>query len=85
MKIIIGEIGRSQNIIIFFDRFHAFRNAGAPEGAMDALNVLKCVSTKGIFRCVGAMTLDEYHKSIEKDASINRKIQKIMVDPSAIS
>ena len=82
---IIEEVRRSQNIIIFIDRFHALRNAGAPEVAVDALTIIKCASTKGTFRCIGAMTLDEYRESIEKDSSIDRRFQKIMVNPSALS
>ncbi|OGX31887.1 MAG: hypothetical protein A3G37_04245 [Omnitrophica WOR_2 bacterium RIFCSPLOWO2_12_FULL_46_30] len=81
IKAVMEEIKRSQDVIIFIDELHTLVGAGAAEGAIDASNILKPSLSRGEIRCIGATTLDEYRKYIEKDAALERRFQTIMVDP----
>jgi ATP-dependent Clp protease ATP-binding subunit ClpC len=77
---IVAEIKTAGDVIIFIDELHTIVGAGAAEGAIDAANILKPSLARGEFQCVGATTLDEYRKHIEKDAALERRFQPIMVD-----
>jgi ATP-dependent Clp protease ATP-binding subunit ClpC len=81
IKAIMDEIKRSGKIVLFIDELHTLVGAGAAEGAIDAANILKPALARGEIQCVGATTLDEYRKYIEKDAALERRFQTIMVDP----
>ncbi len=81
IKAIMDELRRSGNIILFVDELHTLVGAGAAEGAIDAANILKPALARGEIQCIGATTLDEYRKYIEKDAALERRFQTIMVDP----
>ncbi len=84
LKKIIDETKRSGNIILFLDEIHTMVGAGGAEGAMDAANILKPALARGELQCVGATTLKEYHKSIEKDAALERRFQSVTVDEPSI-
>src|SRR5690606_5193693 len=80
LKAVLKEITRSEGqIILFIDEIHTLVGAGAAEGAVDAANLLKPMLARGELRCVGATTLDEYRKHIEKDAALERRFQPVMV------
>ncbi len=81
IKAIMDEIKRSTKIILFVDEIHTLVGAGAAEGAIDAANILKPALARGEIQCIGATTLDEYRKHIEKDAALERRFQTIIVDP----
>ena len=85
LKKIIDETKRAGNIILFLDEIHTLVGAGGAEGAMDAANILKPALARGELQCVGATTLKEYHKSIEKDAALERRFQSIVVDEPTVS
>src|SRR5207253_7880823 len=81
LKAVLKEITSSEgNIILFIDELHTLVGAGAAEGAMDASNMLKPMLARGELHCIGATTLDEYRKHIEKDAALERRFQPVMVD-----
>jgi ATP-dependent Clp protease ATP-binding subunit ClpB len=84
LKAVLGEVSQAQgNVILFLDELHTIVGAGAAEGAVDAANLLKPMLARGELRCVGATTLDEYRKYIEKDAALERRFQPVMVgEPS---
>lgn len=84
IKAIMDEIRRSGKIILFVDELHTLVGAGAAEGAIDAANILKPALARGEIQCIGATTLDEYRKHIEKDAALERRFQTIMVDPPSV-
>lgn len=84
LKAIIKEIGNTENIIIFIDELHTIVGAGAAEGAVDASNMLKPALARGELQCIGATTLDEYRKHIEKDAALARRFQSVTVDAPTI-
>jgi ATP-dependent Clp protease ATP-binding subunit ClpC len=84
IKAVMDEIRRSENIIIFIDELHTLVGAGGAEGAIDASNILKPALSRGEIQCIGATTLDEYRKYIEKDAALERRFQTIMVDPPSV-
>jgi ATP-dependent Clp protease ATP-binding subunit ClpC len=81
---IVNEIKTAGDVIIFIDELHTIVGAGAAEGAIDAANILKPSLARGEFQCVGATTLDEYRKHIEKDAALERRFQPITVDEPTI-
>ena len=85
LKKIIDETKRSGNIILFLDEIHTMIGAGGAEGAMDAANILKPALARGELQCVGATTLKEYHKSIEKDAALERRFQSVQVDEPSVA
>ena len=85
LKRIIDETKRSGNIILFLDEIHTMVGAGGAEGAMDAANILKPALARGELQCIGATTLKEYHKSIEKDAALERRFQSVQVDEPSVA
>ncbi|MDQ0340155.1 ATP-dependent Clp protease ATP-binding subunit ClpC [Caldalkalibacillus uzonensis] len=84
LKKVMDEIRQAGNIILFIDELHTLIGAGGAEGAIDASNILKPALARGELQCIGATTLDEYRKYIEKDAALERRFQPIMVDPPSI-
>ena len=80
LKKVMDEIRQAGNIILFIDELHTLIGAGGAEGAIDASNILKPSLARGEIQCIGATTLDEYRKYIEKDAALERRFQPIMVD-----
>ena len=84
LKAIMNEIRESQDAIIFIDELHTIVGAGGAEGAIDASNMLKPALSRGEIQCIGATTLDEYRKYIEKDGALERRFQPIMVDPPTV-
>ena len=84
LKKIIDETTRAGTIILFLDEIHTMVGAGGAEGAMDAANILKPALARGELQCVGATTLKEYHKSIEKDAALERRFQSVQVDEPSV-
>ena len=82
---VIEEIKASGKVIVFIDELHTIVGAGGAEGAMDASNILKPVLARGELQCVGATTMDEYRKHIEKDSALERRFQPIMVNPPSVS
>ncbi len=81
IKAIIKEISESGNVILFIDELHTIMGAGASESSLDASNILKPALSRGEIQCIGATTLDEYRKHIEKDGAMERRFQPIIVDP----
>jgi len=81
IKAVMAEVRRAKNIILFIDELHTLVGAGGAEGAIDASNVLKPSLSRGEIQCIGATTLDEYRKYIEKDGALERRFQTIIVDP----
>jgi len=84
IKAVMDEIRNSKDVIIFIDELHTLVGAGGAEGAIDASNILKPALSRGEIQCIGATTLDEYRKHIEKDAALERRFQTIMVDPPTV-
>ncbi|MBN2660561.1 MAG: ATP-dependent Clp protease ATP-binding subunit, partial [Tannerellaceae bacterium] len=82
IKAILNELSKNPNIILFIDEIHTIVGAGAASGSMDAANMLKPALARGEIQCIGATTLDEYRKNIEKDGALERRFQKIIVDPT---
>lgn len=83
IKNLIKELEQNPDIIIFIDEIHTIIGAGSAAGTMDAANMLKPALARGAVQCIGATTLDEYRKSIEKDGALERRFQKIIVEPSS--
>jgi len=81
IKAVINEVRRAGNVVLFIDELHTLVGAGGAEGAIDASNVLKPALARGEVQCIGATTLDEYRKYIEKDGALERRFQTIIVDP----
>jgi ATP-dependent Clp protease ATP-binding subunit ClpC len=81
IKAVMNEVRRAKNTILFIDELHTLVGAGGAEGAIDASNVLKPALARGEIQCIGATTLDEYRKYIEKDAALARRFQEIIVNP----
>jgi ATP-dependent Clp protease ATP-binding subunit ClpC len=77
----MNEVRRAKNVILFIDELHTLVGAGGAEGAIDASNVLKPALSRGEIQCIGATTLDEYRKYIEKDGALERRFQQIVVEP----
>ncbi|WP_027718378.1 ATP-dependent Clp protease ATP-binding subunit [Desulfovirgula thermocuniculi] len=84
IKRVIDEIVKAGNIIVFIDELHTIIGAGAAEGAIDAANILKPALARGELQCIGATTLDEYRKHIEKDPALERRFQPIMVEEPTV-
>ena len=80
---IIKEMEEDSNIVLFIDEIHTIIGAGSAQGSLDAANMLKPALSRGKFRCIGATTIDEYRKYIEKDAALERRFQKVTVDPNS--
>ncbi len=85
IKAAMDEIRKNGNIILFIDELHTIVGAGAAEGAIDASNILKPALSRGELQCIGATTIDEYRKHIEKDPALERRFQKIFVNPNSVS
>jgi ATP-dependent Clp protease ATP-binding subunit ClpC len=81
IKAVMNEVRRAKNTILFIDELHTLVGAGGAEGAIDASNVLKPALARGEIQCIGATTMDEYRKYIEKDAALARRFQEILVNP----
>ena len=82
IKAILNELSKNPNVILFIDEIHTIVGAGGAPGSLDAANMLKPALARGEIQCVGATTLDEYRQSIEKDGALERRFQKVMVDPT---
>jgi ATP-dependent Clp protease ATP-binding subunit ClpC len=85
IKAVMDEIRRTENVMLFIDEIHTLVGAGSAEGAIDASNILKPALSRGEIQCIGATTLDEYRKYIEKDAALERRFQTIVVEPPSVS
>ncbi len=83
IKAILNEVSKNKDIILFIDELHTIVGAGNPSGSMDAANLLKPALARGELQCIGATTLDEYRKNIESDSALERRFQKVMVDPTS--
>ncbi len=84
LKAVMNEIAQNKNVILFIDELHTLVGAGAAEGAIDASNMLKPALARGELQCVGASTLNEYRKYIEKDGALERRFQTVVVDPPSV-
>ena len=84
LKAVMNEIAANRDVILFIDEVHTLVGAGAAEGAIDASNMLKPALARGELQCIGASTLNEYRKYIEKDGALERRFQTVMVDPPTI-
>ena len=82
MKMLVKELEQNPDIIIFIDEIHTMIGAGSTPGSMDAANILKPALARGTIQCIGATTLDEYRNSIEKDGALERRFQKVQVEPT---
>ena len=82
MKMLVKELEQNPDIIIFVDEIHTMIGAGSTPGSMDAANILKPALARGTIQCIGATTLDEYRNSIEKDGALERRFQKVQVEPT---
>jgi len=85
IKAVMDEIRRTENVMLFIDEIHTLVGAGSAEGAIDASNILKPALSRGEIQCIGATTLDEYRKYIEKDAALERRFQTVIVEPPSVS
>lgn len=83
IKSVINELQKNKKIILFIDEIHTIIGAGSAPGSMDAANILKPALARGEVQCIGATTIDEYRKSIEKDGALERRFQKVLVEPSS--
>jgi ATP-dependent Clp protease ATP-binding subunit ClpC len=83
IKAILNELSKNPNIILFIDEIHTIVGAGGAAGSLDAANMLKPALARGEIQCIGATTLDEYRKNIEKDGALERRFQKVIVDPTS--
>ena len=83
LRAILTELEKNPNIILFIDEMHTIVGAGSSPGSMDAANILKPALARGQVQCIGATTLDEYRKSIEKDGALERRFQKVIVEPTS--
>ncbi|MBI1808620.1 MAG: ATP-dependent Clp protease ATP-binding subunit [Gemmatimonadetes bacterium] len=84
LKAVMNEIAQNKNVVLFIDELHTLVGAGAAEGAIDASNMLKPALARGELQCVGASTLNEYRKYIEKDGALERRFQTVVVEPPSI-
>ena len=84
LKAVMNEISQNRNVVLFIDELHTLVGAGAAEGAIDASNMLKPALARGELQCIGASTLNEYRKYIEKDGALERRFQPVIVDPPAV-
>lgn len=83
LQSIMSELEKNSNIILFIDEIHTIVGAGSAPGSMDAANILKPALARGEIQCIGATTIDEYRKSIEKDGALERRFQKVLVEPTS--
>ena len=80
----MGELKKNTNVILFIDEIHTIIGAGSAAGSMDAANMLKPSLARGEIQCIGVTTLDEYRQSIEKDRALERRFQKIIIEPTTV-
>jgi len=85
LKSLMTELQKNDNVIVFIDELHTIVGAGGSEGSLDASNIFKPALSRGEFQCIGATTLDEYRKYIEKDGALERRFQTIVVDPPGVN
>jgi ATP-dependent Clp protease ATP-binding subunit ClpC len=85
MKVIIEELQANPNIIVFIDEIHTLVGSGNSAGSMDGSNIFKPALSRGELQCIGATTLDEFRKNIEKDGALERRFQKVIVEPSSVA
>ena len=83
MKAILNELAKNKNVILFIDEIHTIVGAGGSGGSLDAANMLKPALSRGEIQCIGATTLDEYRQNIEKDGALERRFQKVLVEPTS--
>ncbi|WP_372772344.1 ATP-dependent Clp protease ATP-binding subunit [Mangrovibacterium sp.] len=84
MKAILNELSKVNNVILFIDEIHTIVGAGGATGSLDAANMLKPALARGEIQCIGATTLDEYRQQIEKDGALERRFQKVMIEPTTV-
>lgn len=84
MKAVMNELEKAKDVILFIDELHTIVGAGGASGSLDASNMFKPALARGELQCIGATTLDEYRQYIEKDGALDRRFQKIMVDPTSV-
>lgn len=84
MKAIMNELEKNRDVILFIDEIHTIVGAGGASGSLDASNIFKPALSRGELQCIGASTLDEYRMYIEKDGALDRRFQKVMVDPPTV-
>ena len=84
LKAVVNEISTNRNVVLFIDELHTLVGAGAAEGAIDASNMLKPALARGELQCIGASTLNEYRKYVEKDGALERRFQPVIVDPPTV-
>ncbi len=84
MKAVMNELEKNSNIILFIDEIHTIVGAGGATGSLDASNMFKPALARGEIQCIGATTLDEYRQNIEKDGALERRFQKVVVDPTSV-
>src|SRR6187402_869124 len=85
MKAVMNELEKSQDVILFIDELHTIVGAGGASGSLDASNMFKPALARGEIQCIGATTLDEYRQYIEKDGALDRRFQKVMVEPATVT
>lgn len=83
MKGIIDELENNKDVILFMDEIHTIVGAGSSSGSLDAANIFKPALSRGLIQCIGATTIDEYRKTIEKDGALERRFQKVVVNPTS--
>ena len=84
MKAIMNELEKNRDVILFIDEIHTIVGAGGASGSLDASNIFKPALARGELQCIGASTLDEYRMYIEKDGALDRRFQKVMIDPPSV-
>jgi len=84
LKAVMNEITNNRNVVLFIDELHTLVGAGAAEGAIDASNMLKPALARGELQCIGASTLNEYRRHVEKDGALERRFQPVMIDPPTV-
>jgi ATP-dependent Clp protease ATP-binding subunit ClpC len=84
MKAIMNELEKNRDVILFIDEIHTIVGAGGASGSLDASNIFKPALSRGELQCIGASTLDEYRMYIEKDGALDRRFQKVIIDPPSI-
>lgn len=82
IQALLHELEQNPDIIVFIDEIHTIIGAGSTPGSMDAANIMKPALARGLVQCIGATTLDEYRNSIEKDGALERRFQRVMIEPS---
>ena len=83
MKAVMNELEKNNDIILFIDEIHTIVGAGGSTGSLDASNMFKPALARGDLQCIGATTLDEYRQNIEKDGALERRFQKVIIDPTS--